>query len=200
MQIYAGRVHFGKKNLMPIFFIGIVSGILILNLGKSTLLEGTGLFDEYTLYGMKSMTVDRGALFCYVFRRRMLALLIMAITATTYLGYAACIGVAGWCGMAAGTFLSALTIRYGIKGVILAVVSVFPQMLFYLPAIIMMLGWGEDIYRAIYSKGTLPDGTDRVFWMKKLGRLGLIALITVLGCMMEGYVNPGLLLGYLKGF
>lgn len=102
--------------------------------------------------------------------------------------------------MAAGTFLGALTIRYGIKGVILAVVSVFPQILFYLPAIIMMLGWGEDIYRAIYSKGTLPDGTDRVFWMKKLGRLGLIALITVLGCMMEGYVNPGLLLGYLKEF
>ncbi len=200
MQIYAGRVHFGKRNLMPVFIFGIVGGIFILNLGKSTLLEGTGLFDEYTLYGMKNMTVDGSALFCYVFRKRMLALLIMAIMVTTYLGYAACIGAAAWCGMAVGTFLGALTIRYGLKGVILAVVSVFPQALFYLPAIIMMLGWGEEIYRAIYSKGALPDGTDRAFWLKKLGKLGVIAAITVLGCIMEGYVNPGLLLGYLKGF
>ena len=42
---------------MPVFFIGMVVGILILNLGKSTLLEETGLFDEYTLYGRGAAVV-----------------------------------------------------------------------------------------------------------------------------------------------
>ena len=64
----------------------------------------------------------------------------------------------------------------------------------------MMLGWGEDLYRAIYSIGLNIHVADKTFVVKKLGWLGVIAFLTFLGCVMEGYVNPGILIGYLKVF
>ena len=200
MKILGKQIQTGGKNLLPVFCAGMLAGILILNIGKSTFVDSTGLFDEYILSGMKYMTVDGSALFYYVLRKRMLLLLIMAVLATTYLGYAVCIGAAAWWGMAAGTYLSALVLRYGIKGLILAAVSVFPQYLLYVPAVVLMLGWCEGLYRAIYSRGVCADAADKVFWMKKLGRLGLIGTIAALGCLLEGYVNPRLLIGYLKIF
>lgn len=200
MEIFGRRIQTGGKNLLPVFCAGMLAGILILNIGKSTFLDSTGLFDEYILSGMKYMTVDGSALFYYVLRKRMLLLFTMAVLATTYLGYAVCIGAAAWCGMAVGTYLSALILRYGLKGLVLAAVGVFPQYLLYLPAVVLMLGWCENLYRAIYSRGVVVDAADKIFWMKKLGRLGLIGIIAALGCLLEGYVNPRLLIGYLKIF
>lgn len=200
MKIFNRQLQTGGKNLLPVFCAGMLAGIFILNIGKSTFVDNTGLFDEYILSGMKYMTVDGSALFYYVLRKRLLLLLIMAVLATTYLGYAICIGAAAWCGMAAGTYLSALVLRYGLKGLVLAAVGVFPQYLIYVPAVVLMLGWCESLYRAIYSRGACVDAADKVFWMKKLGRLGLIGTIVALGCLLEGYVNPRLLIGYLKIF
>lgn len=200
MRSFRIPIQTGGKNLLPVFCAGLLAGILILNIGKSTFADGTGLFDEYILSGMKYMTVDGSALFYYVLRKRMLLLLILAVLATTYLGYAVCIGMAAWYGMAVGAYLSVLVLRYGLKGLVLAAVGVFPQYLVYIPVIVLMLGWCESIYRAIYARGSGVDVTDKVFWMKKLGRLGVIGAIAALGCLLEGYVNPRLLIGYLKIF
>lgn len=200
MRIFKRQIQTGGKNLLPVFFAGMLAGILITNIGKSTIVDNTGLFDADTLSGMKHMTVDGSALFYYVFRKRMLFLAAMAVLATTYLGYAVCVGTAAWFGMGTGTFLSALALRYGIKGIFLGAIGVFPQCLLYVPALALMLGWCESLYRAIYSRGVIVDTSDKVFWMKKLGRLGIISVITALGCLLEGYLNPPLLAGYLKIF
>lgn len=202
MKIFSRQIQTGGKNLLPVFCAGMLAGILILNIniGKSTFVESTGLFDEYILSGMKYMTVEGSALFYYVLRKRMMMLLIMAVLATTYLGYAVCIGTAAWYGMAAGAYTSALVLRYGLKGLVLAAAGIFPQYLLYVPAIVLMLGWCENLYRAIYSRGVCVDAADKIFWIKKLGRLGMIGIIAALGCLLEGYVNPRLLIGYLKIF
>ena len=138
--------------------------------------------------------------FYYVLRKRMLALILAAILATTYLGYVLCMGTAVWCGMSVGVYLSALFIRYGIKGLALALVGIFPQYLLFVPAILMLLGWCEGLYRAIYSRSGVMEAEGRSFVIKKLGWLGAIAGIVIAGCFLESYVNPALLIGYLKIF
>ena len=190
----------GKLPLRFLFLTGFVTGLCAVYFARGILLEDAGMLDEDMLYRMKYMTVDSNALFCYVFRKRMEVLILLAVLSTTYLGYVACMGAAVWCGMSSGIFLATLTVRYGIKGIVLAIISMFPQYLFYIPAIIMMLGWGEDLYRAIYSRGLNIHVADKTFVVKKLGWLGVIAFLTFLGCVMEGYVNPGILIGYLKVF
>lgn len=200
MQIAGKRIPTGSRKQLTVFCLGILAGMVIMNFGKSIMLEHTGIFDEDTLYRLKYMSVDGNALFCYAFRKRMVVFLVMAVLATTYLGYVICMGAAAWCGMSAGVFLSALFLRYGLKGLVLALVSVFPQYLFYVPAVIMMLGWSEDLYRAIYSRSRVADVWEKSFVLKKAGWLGAIVLTILLGCILEGYINPGLLIGYLKVF
>lgn len=200
MRIAGKQIPTGSRSLLPVFCISIVAGIMIMNLGKSILLKDTGIFDEYTLYRMKYISVDGNALFCYVFRKRMLALAAVAILATTYLGYAVCMGVTAWCGMSVGVYLSVLCIRYGLKGIALAVIGIFPQFLLFVPAVWMLLGWCESLYRAIYSRGMGAEACEKTFVIKKVGWLGVIAAIVVAGCFLESYISPGLLIGYLKVF
>ncbi len=188
-----------RLPVLPIFFAGLAAGFLIMNIGKSILLENTGLFDEYTLYNMKYMTVDSNALFSYVLRERLLKCLILTVLATTYLGLAVCVGAVAWYGMSAGAFLSALIIRYGIKGGFLALVAMFPHYLIYVPAFLALLGWCESLYRGIYNRSVdRSEGKSRL--PKKLAELALILLAVTAACFLEAYVNPYFLLGYLKVF
>lgn len=200
MRIAGKRIPTGSRSLLPVFCIGIFAGIVLMSMGKSILLKDTGIFDEYTLYRMKYITVDGNALFCYVFRKRMLALMAVVVLATTYLGYVVCMGVTAWCGMSVGVYLAVLFIRYGIKGLALALVSVFPQIFFFVPAVLLLLGWCEGLYRAIYSRSPGAEIGEKTFVMKKLGWLGVIAAVVIAGCFLESYVSPGLLIGYLKIF
>lgn len=179
--------------------VGLLAGMFVVNIGKSILLGDTGLFDEHTLYQMKNMSLDGSALFCYVIRKRIGRLLILAVISTTYLGMAACLGAALWYGAAAGAFLTALALRYGLKGILLALVSIFPQYLLYVPAVLAMLPWCQELFRGIYVRGDFSAG-DRGVLLKKAGRLaGILAAVT-LGCLLEGYINPWLVLGFLKIF
>ncbi len=200
MQIAGKRIGMTKVPVLPVFCIGVVAGILVMNMGKSVLLKGTGLFDEDTLYHMKYMTIDSRAFFFYIFRKRILVVLGMAALCTTYLGLVVCAGAVGWYGMAAGAYLSALALRYGFKGILLSLVGVFPQYLLYVPAMLALLGWCESLYKGIYSRSISAELAEKGFLPGKVGKLALILGVVILGCYLEAYVNPKFLLGYLKVF
>ena len=199
MRIIRAGLRTTGLPVMPIFFAGMAAGIFVMNIGKSILLDNTGLFDEYALNGMKYMTLDSTALFSYVFRERMIKLLALAVLATTYLGLAACVCTVAWYGISAGAFLAALALRYGIKGIFLAFISLFPQYLLYIPALFALLAWCMSLYRGIYNR-TINLGEDKTFLPKKLATLSLILLVAAAGCFLEAYVNPYFLLNYLKIF
>ncbi len=190
-----------KRFVLPVFCAGLLAGFLVMKGGKSVLLDNTGFFDAYTLYHIRDMTVDQNALFYYVFRKRILGVLAMAVLATTYLGLAACLGGVFWYGMSAGAFVTALTLRYGIKGILLAAVCLLPQYLVYVPAALVFLKWAEALYRGIYSRsGGAFAAEDKSFLMKKSGQLIAVLCACAIGCLMEAYINPMLLAGYLKIF
>lgn len=199
VQLMGRRFLSRQRNFLTCFGVGLLAGIIIVNLGKGMLLGDTGLFNEDILYHLKYMTVDSNALFCYIFRKRILRLLILAVLATTYLGLVACVGVSFWYGMSAGAFLTTLALRYGLKGILLAIISVFPQYLCYIPAALLLLTWCEELFRGIYMRGEF-NAADKGFLIRKAGRLALILAAVTGGCLLEGYVNPYLLLGFLKIF
>lgn len=199
MRIAGFGIKTVKIPVLPIFGVGALVGILAMNVWKDVLLEDTGLFDEYTLYNIKYMSVDSNALFSYLLRERTLGLLILAVLSTTYLGWVACTGAAAWYGMSAGAFFSALTLRYGIKGIFLAFIAIFPHYLVYIPAMLALLGWGENLYRGIYHR-TIPPEESKAYLLKKIGSLAVILMAMAAGCLLEAYVNPHLLLSYLKIF
>lgn len=198
MRFIGNRSGTGRVPVWQLFLAGFLIGILIMKIGESILLEKTGIFDEEVLYHMKYMTVDHNALFCYVLRKRLLTVLILAVLSTTYLGMAVCVGTALWYGAAAGGVLAVMVLRYGIKGILLAAASLFPHYLIYFPVIFMLLAWGESVYVGIYHR--IGAETEQNLLIKKTGQLAAIIGMTVAGCALEGYVNPEVFLSLLKIF
>lgn len=200
MRINRYRLHSGQLPLLPIFLAGVLTGILTINFGKSILLESTGLLDEYTLYHMKYMTVDSSALFYYILGLRIKSFLMLVVFATTYLGLVICIGTAFGYGFSTGAFLAVLLIRYGLKGIVFAVLSIFPQWLLYVPAIAALLLWCERLNRNIYFKSGLAIEAEGYATMpKRLLQLGGIFLLFLLGCIAESFMNPNIM-KWLLGF
>lgn len=192
----------GRLPIGTFFFTGFIAGILIMYFGKSVLLESTGLLDENTFVDMKYMTVDSSALFYYVLKKRLGSALILTILSTTYLGLVVCTIFPAWYGAASGAFMSALVIRYGIKGLLLAVVSVFPQYILYFPAFAALLILCDELNRKIYFQKYGYSGTGgkiKAFSGKVVAFLVVIAVIFV-GCVLESFCNPKLLLSFLKIF
>ena len=199
MRIWGFGLRSIKFPVIPVFLAGLALGIFIMFAGRGVFLEEAGLFDRETLYHMKYMTVDGNALFSYVLRKRIFGFLILAVLSTTYLGMAVCVGAAAWYGMSAGAFFAALLIRYGVRGIILALAAVFPQYLVYVPVLTALLGWCQGLYRGIYRRA-VDFEKDRGYAWRKLGQLAGILAAGAAGCALEAYVNPYVLLGYLKVF
>lgn len=194
-----GRFPFGY-----IFLVGLLAGILIMNFGKNILLDGTGLLEEETLRQMSSTVSDSSVLFVFVLRERMIEFAVLALAATTYLGLAACVAAAGWYGFSVGAFLAAGVLRYGLRGILLALAGTLPQYLLYGPALYGLLLWCEKTFRMIYGKGHYrkryyqeSDSKIPAFSGRVLSLLILFVLMLA-GCALESFVNPAILRGFLK--
>lgn len=189
----------GQNTFLTFFSVGLIVGIVAMNVGRGIFLGEEGMFDESALYRMKYMTVDSNALFCFCLQKRVFRVLGLAVLSTTYLGLIACFGTAFWYGLSSGAFLSVLTLRYGIKGILLALISMFPQYLIYVPLAFALFLWCEELFRGIYVRGEY-SAADKGFLMKKAGRFAAILAALIFGCLLEGYINPYLLMGFLKIF
>lgn len=202
MLIDIKRIKNGKLPLLPLFLAGVVLGVMIMNLGKGMLLENTGLLDEYTLYHMKYMTVSGNVLFWYILGQRLKEAVFLTVMAVTGLGLAAVCGMCGWYGMAVGMFLSASVLRYGIKGILLALTGLFPQYLLYIPAVVLLLVSCEKMCRRLHFRGSgnMTGGPGRRNLSGLWLRFPAAILLMVLGCILEAYVNPHFLFILLKRF
>lgn len=182
-----------------LFLAGCVAGLVAAYLWRGTLFEKMGMPDEDTLYYMKYMAVDNRMLFWYVLCKRGRDILVCIIMATTYLGMIFCGGITVKYGYAFGFFLSSAIYRYGAKGILLGLIGIFPHYLVYIPAAVLLIRWCEDIYRSIYFYHNIT-GQGKSSLPGRLGRLVLILGALAFGCVLECFVNPGLLKGFLQFF
>ena len=189
----------GKLPLRFLFLIGFGIGLFVAYFGRGIWFQTTGILDEDTLYRMKYMTVDSGVLFAYVLCKRCRNFFVLIIMATTYLGLVFCGGITVKYGFSIGFFISTAIYRYGIKGLLLGIVGAFPQYLCYVPAILLLIRWCEELHRSIYFYHNIT-GQGKKSLPGRLGKLALILMVLVLGCILECFVNPVLLKGFLQFF
>ena len=196
-----GKVATGRLPIATIFTVGMFLAVIIVNLGKNMLLENTTLLDEYALYHMKYMTVDSSVLFYYILKSRLKSVLGMVIMSTTYLGMIVCAGATLWYGVCAGSYLAVAVLRYGVKGILLVLAGVLPQFLLYVPAMVLLMRWCEKMYRGIYLyKGIKTEAGDSLLLPRYfLQFIGILVLILI-GCILESFINPHIMMGLLKIF
>lgn len=192
-----------REFLIWTFFGGILFGIIVVNIKKNLFMNEIDFLGTDLLYEMKYMSVDYGSFFFSVIKERIGPVIGIMVLATTYLGVVISYGYAGWLGMSVGMFVSASVIRYGVKGLILFLIAVFPHYLFYLPAWLILLQGARELCSCIY----FPGGCKRTYINGRrdeirfgLGVLFKVLGVVIIGVLLESYVNPKLLLGFLKIF
>lgn len=192
-----------REMLIWIWVGGGMLGIIIVSMNKDLFVNGTDFLGTNLLYEMKHMSVDYGALLFDVIKKRMAPVICIMILATTYLGVYISYGYAAWIGMSMGMFVAVSVIRYGVKGILLFMVITFPHYLIYLPAWLMLLKGTKELCFCIYSPGRckqtyISGRRDEIKFGLRL--VFKVLGVVIIGIILESYVNPKLLMGFLKIF
>lgn len=164
-----------------LFFAGMMGGIFFVQGQEHTAFAG--IFSEYFLNQYAALKIDYEKLFRYIgsYRFGQYALVICcgALPVASYL-----IGIlVAALGMVWGTMISISTIRLGLKGVLICMAGVIPQIFFYVPA----FGW---IFIWIWKRGS---SRKKYLFLAAAGILFL-----AFGILTEVYINPLILQQILR--
>lgn len=177
--VYRNAIRAGTYLIL--FFCGILVGVTFVQTQKNSAFAG--IFSEYFLNQYASLQIDFMKLFRYVGSCRLgqYAVLVccgsLAGAPLIYGGFIFLLGMT-W-----GTVISISTLRLGLKGVLICVAGVFPQVFFYIPAYGWMVLW------------ILKRGTSRRKYLF-LAAAGFFFLF--FGIVAEVYLNPGFLQQILR--
>ncbi len=184
-----------------LFIIGICGGILLANLVKSELLSGTELLGENALLQVRYAVIDSKSLFLRLLGQRLGEAILLMLLSTTFLGLAAVWFYAFRYGLSLGLLLTVLLAEHGIRGLLLLVAGLLPQMLVYVPVWALLLALAERTCRRLYYL----NGNEGLAGLKRMGihlsaQTGLLLFMLAVGCWLEAYVNPYLLRLVVKIF
>jgi stage II sporulation protein M len=88
----------------------------------------------------------------------------------------------------------------GIKGIILAFISMFPQYLIYIPAFIGLIFMCESLNRKIYFQKYPESVLNKKNKLADLTKIPIVFSAIFIGTVFESFVNPKLLTWFLKIF
>lgn len=179
-----GLSRFSRRAAM-VFLAGFLAGLSLVFIGQEGLVQNTAFLNHDSLEGIGALEINRQRLMLYSLRQRLFpaGLLVLASAAGAG-GIAVCLFLL-WSGFCAGTLLSVLSLRYGIRGVVLFVGGILPQAFLLVPAFWLLCGW-------CISSGLKRGGKTGRFSVDG-GMLVLILCALLGGCALEGYVNPSVL-------
>lgn len=199
--------HEGSKSrslwtrLMQGSLLGaFVAGIFFANLMGREAVSNAGVLNDYFVEKFQYTEINGQNLFFYIIGERVPLLLLLLLLTITSLGIAGGILMLDWQGFSVGFMLSTAIAKYGVKGILLVLGSLFPQYVFYFPVYILYC------YLAVYlrqriRKDRLGNGSDiRYVYGAWLIASVLLLLVFIAGIFLESYINPIILKKILKIF
>lgn len=191
------------KNAVRIFFLGIITGIILVILCRNKLQTDISIFNEEWILYMQNTVIENKTLFLYVLFERLKALGFMFLLATTFAGIFCIYSYVGVMGSGFGAMMAILCLRYGIKGLGMIIAAIFPQVLVYFPAFIYLFHMCYLVCVKLYFphkdywKGS---GTTKVFLFKNILYICIALVVVIIGVLLESYVNPKIIFSFLKNF
>lgn len=182
-----------------LFGVGTIIGIVLAYL-QNVKFQGMGVwFGEEQLLELKYYTVEGNDYFWYVFLKRVKLLLIITLLSTTWMGVYAVLCALLWFGYSFGMLIASCLISFGIKGIFLMPAIVFPQCLLFAPVTLIWLKYCNEMsFNLYHERADVKDRGEII--RQNLMQLLILFPFFIVSCLMEGYVNPIILLGFLKIF
>ena len=201
--MYQGyRTNSRHISWLYLFLGGFLFGIFVLNIWRDSFFREMELLNVASLSRLRYMQVD-GSTF-YVCSAGTTGNSCVALSVGDYL-YRDCgtFGLYFVYGNLSGNCIVGSFYPIWNQGILLILVSVLPQYLLLVPAYIMLIGWCWRLCNALYHPGRHCEGgygTPKQILFRKVVQLLVIVGIIFVGSIVESYINPILLSGFLKIF
>ncbi len=197
----------GKNSIYMIWFYlflgSFLLGVVAMNFGNEFFLTEEGIFSTASINRLKYIEIDSSSFLKYVLKHRMGEGVVLILLSGTGIGLVSVYACIIWQGMLAGMTITAATIRFGMKGLLLILGGVFPHQLLLIPAQVMLLGWCyENCGRGRFSgKYAVCYVQSRKQQFLRQGIVLLwIGIVILIGCILESYVNPIFISDLIKIF
>ena len=188
-----------EQKYFVFFLAGFLLGVLYIYFSGEYKAEGMDFFSAQNLIQLQYKEIKYEEYFWYLVKKRTGILLILGVLSLAVAGKYLLFGFLMLFGCSMGSMLSVLIIRYGMRGILLFAGFIVPQDLVYLPAVFgwvtMLMQWNEGIFEQVSvmyrRRGTRYD---------YLKRFLLLSGVTIIGILLECYVNPVIVKFCLKIF
>lgn len=166
-----------QKKFCAVVFGGFILGILYTNLFASDYLAMTGVFSGYYLQNFASNSVKIEECILFIIRIRLLPLVILMLMAYSRINKIGIIVFLLWTGLLSGIYMSLGVLQLGLKGVMFCVLGLFPHMMFYLPAYMIVMVF---VYKYPMSQWNVV-------------KVAVVSMCMVSGVVLECQVSPYIL-------
>ncbi len=184
---------------MVLFFASVILGCIFSKVSSGLLLNSVDSLNSRYFSTIKSMEIDYGDFFRYIFTAKLKPFFLFWTLSLTFLG----LPYMGWYllsrGFQVGYLLMTLWMHYGVKGGLLYFAYLFPQELIFVPVVLISI---KNCY-ALYleaNHGT-TTGLQNTLLLKKYIKLIIILIGCILiGTCMEAFVGSYLVKKTLQLF
>lgn len=168
------KIWESKRYFVLFYMLGFLIGILYANLLSKDYITNLGIFNDYFLKQYMLSEVDTAGYFWYILKIRIMPVIFVGALGCTRIRKGIVVGVILWTGFSSGMMLTVAVMKMGVKGIILCIIALIPQFLFYIAAWLILL-WFLFCY---------PE----VKWNSS--KMISFALLMAMGILLECYVNP----------
>lgn len=173
--------------------IGVFFGVLCANLFYESYESKIISYEETVFPEITSSDIDHPGFFLYVIGKNFNDFIIFWLLCITILGIPYIAFKITSFGFFTGFLISAVTMQYGIKGIILVLAYVFPQGLVYLPIAFISLYKGFELCRTIYRSNHGSIGGVIRPMKSFIIIILLLAVALLFGSFLEAYPGAFLL-------
>jgi stage II sporulation protein M len=198
------KLQFHKLNVIQIsiflLIFGVFLGILCANIFRDNYMSQMQVYEDNVFSKITAGNIDHAGLFRYVLGKNYNNFIIFWLLSITILGIPYMALKVTSFGFFSGFFISAVTMRYGIKGILLVLVYVFPHGLLYLPIYLISLYKGFELCRTIYSENRNSIGGISKLMKNHLVLILVLAAALLIASFLEAYPGAYFLKKALESF
>ena len=176
-----------------LIIIGLFFGVFSANMFRSLYYERMMDYNNDIFNDIIRENIDYKGLFIYILGNNLKKIAVFWLLSITILGIPYIVYKLIAFGFTTGFFISSIAIQYGIKGILLILVYVFPHGIVYLPIIIICLHRGYILSKMIYFENRDYMAAIRRLIKSYILLWLFLIIFLVLGSLLEAYIGSFLL-------
>lgn len=176
------KVQQNKAYIAVVCLLGFFAGILYANIVSNQIFRTSGIFSEYFLSQYPSIEIVPEEYLFYILRIRAIPLFLLVLLGQTKIRKAVVSVFLFWTGFSGGILIVSAIFRLGMKGILLFMIAITPQFLFYI------LGYAVIVWYFY----TYPMSK----W--NYGKTIFLCCMMLFGVAAEAYVNPILMKMFVR--